>query len=78
MQLKQVKEQNMSTVAEIQARIAADQKLLKEALKAERATALERCKELIKLHGFKTSDFKGLLKTRKRRDNGGEEASEGE
>ncbi len=57
----------MSRVAELQARIAADQEALAEAIKEERSAALKRIKEEIKTYGFKTTDFKGVLLTRKKR-----------
>ena len=43
----------MSRVAELQARIKADQDELIEAVKLERADALKRIKADIKLYGFK-------------------------
>jgi hypothetical protein len=54
----------MSRVAELQARIKADQDELIEAVKLERADALKRIKADIKLYGFKATDFKGLLESR--------------
>jgi len=54
----------MSRVAELQARIKADQEELLKAVKLERADALERIKADIKLYDFKATDFKGLLKSR--------------
>jgi hypothetical protein len=54
----------MSRVAELQARIKADQDELLEAVKLERADALKRIKADIKLYDFKATDFKGLLKSR--------------
>ncbi len=57
----------MSKVAELKARIAADQQALAEALKEERADALKRIRQEIKDFGFKTTDFKGVLATRKKR-----------
>jgi hypothetical protein len=54
----------MSRVAELQARIKADQDELLEAVKLERADALKRIKADIKLYGFKATDFKGLLESR--------------
>ena len=58
------KEPFMSRVAELQARIKADQDELLEAVKLERADALKRIKADIKLYDFKATDFKGLLKSR--------------
>ncbi|TXH51068.1 MAG: hypothetical protein E6Q87_02210 [Cellvibrionales bacterium] len=57
----------MSRVAELKARIEADQEALKEALQEERADALKRIRQEIKDFGFKTTDFKGVLATRKKR-----------
>ena len=57
----------MSRVAELEARIAADQEALREAIKEERAEALTRIKKEIRTYGFKTTDFKGVLATRKKR-----------
>ena len=54
----------MSRVAELQARIKADQDELGEAVKLERADALKRIKADIKLYDFKATDFKGLLESR--------------
>jgi hypothetical protein len=54
----------MSRVAELQARIKADQDELLEAVKLERADALKRIKADIKLYDFKATDFKGLLESR--------------
>ena len=54
----------MSRVAELQARIKADQDELIEAVKLERADALKRIKADIKLYGFKATDFKNLLESR--------------
>jgi hypothetical protein len=54
----------MSRVAELQARIKADQDELVEAAKLERGDALKRIKADIKLYDFKATDFKGLLKSR--------------
>ena len=36
-------------------------------MKAERATVLAKMKADIKLYGFKTSDFKGIMLTRAKR-----------
>ena len=51
--------------------IKAEQKKLADELEGEmlkeRANVLAKMKEDIKLFGFKTSDFKGVLATRKRR-----------
>jgi len=54
--------------------IKAEQKKLADELEGEmlkeRANVLAKMKEDIKLFGFKTSDFKGVLATRKKRGNG--------
>jgi hypothetical protein len=51
--------------------IKAEQKRLADELESEmpkeRANVLAKMKEDIKLFGFKTSDFKGVLATRKKR-----------
>ena len=51
--------------------IKAEQKKLAEELESEmlkeRANVLAKMKEDIKLFGFKTSDFKGVLASRKKR-----------
>lgn len=51
--------------------IKAEQKKLADELESEmlkeRANVLAKIKENIKLFGFKTSDFKGVLATRKKR-----------
>ncbi len=68
----------MSKVAELRARIAADTEALKQAIQDERASVLERVKEDIRTYGFKTSDFKGVLKTRKRRGKKSDDVTESE
>ena len=54
--------------------IKAEQKKLADELEGEmlkeRANVLAKIKEDIKLFGFKTSDFKGVLATRKKRGTG--------
>jgi hypothetical protein len=54
--------------------IKAEQKKLADELESEmlkeRANVLAKMKEDIKLYGFKTSDFKGVLATRKKRGTG--------
>ena len=54
--------------------IKAEQKKLADELEGEmlkeRANVLAKMKEDIKLFGFKTSDFKGVLATRKKRSTG--------
>lgn len=65
----------MSKVAEIKARIAADQEALKDAIKGEKTEALKRIRQEIKDFGFKTSDFKGVLATRAKRSPNGTRAA---
>ena len=43
---------------------------LKSAMLTERDNVLDRIKKEIKLYGFKTSEFKGVLATRKKRGTG--------
>ena len=54
--------------------IKSEQKKLADELEGEmlkeRANVLAKMKEDIKLFGFKTSDFKGVLATRKKRGTG--------
>ena len=57
----------MSRVDEINAQIAKLEAERESAMKAERATVLAKMKTDIKLYGFKTSDFKGILLTRAKR-----------
>ncbi len=57
----------MSRVDEINVQIAKLEAERESAMKAERATVLAKMKEDIKLYGFKTSDFKGILLTRAKR-----------
>lgn len=68
----------MSRVEEINAQIAKLEAERESAMKAERADVLARMRADIKLYGFKTSDFKGVLKTRKRRGKKDEDSSEEE
>ena len=58
---------NMTRVDEINAQIAKLEAERESAMKAERANVLTKMKADIKLYGFKTSEFKGVLATRKRR-----------
>ena len=64
------KEKSMSRIEQIKA----EQKKLADELEGEmlkeRANVLAKMKEDIKLFGFKTSDFKGVLATRKKRGTG--------
>ena len=60
----------MSRVDEINAQIAKLEAERESAMLAERANVLTKMKSDIKLYGFKTSDFKGVLATRKKRGKG--------
>jgi hypothetical protein len=55
---------DMTRVDEINAQIAKLEAERVEVMKAERANMLKKIKEDIKLYSFKTTDFKGVLKTR--------------
>ena len=57
----------MTRVDEINAQIAKLEAERESAMKAERANVLAKMKADIKLYGFKTSEFKGVLATRKKR-----------
>lgn len=57
----------MTRVDEINAQIAKLEAERETAMKAERVTVLAKMKADIKLYGFKTSDFKGILLTRAKR-----------
>lgn len=57
----------MTRVDEINAQIAKLEAERASAISAERANVLAKMKADIKLYGFKTSDFKGILLTRKKR-----------
>ncbi len=57
----------MTRVDEINAQIAKLEAERESAMKAERANVLAKMKSDIKLYGFKTSDFKGVLLTRAKR-----------
>ena len=60
----------MSRVEEINVQIAKLEEERKSAMLTERGNVLDRIKKDIKLYGFKTSDFKGVLATRKKRGTG--------
>jgi hypothetical protein len=60
----------MTRVDEINVQIAKLEAERESAMKAERATVLAKMKADIKLYGFKTSEFKGVLATRKKRGTG--------
>ena len=57
----------MTRVDEINAQIAKLESERESAMSAERANVLAKMKSDIKLYGFRTSDFKGVLATRKKR-----------
>jgi hypothetical protein len=57
----------MTRVDEINAQIAKLEAEREEAMLKERSNVLAKMKADIKLFGFKTSDFKGVLATRKKR-----------
>jgi predicted unusual protein kinase regulating ubiquinone biosynthesis (AarF/ABC1/UbiB family) len=61
----------MSRVDEINAQIAKLEAERESAMKVERANVLAKMKADIKLYGFKTSEFKGVLATRKKRSPNG-------
>lgn len=60
----------MSRVDEINAKIAELQAERESEMLKERANVLAKMKADIKLYGFKTTDFKGVLATRKKRGTG--------
>ena len=60
----------MTRVDEINVQIAKLEAERESAMKAERANVLAKMKADIKLYGFKTSEFKGVLVTRKKRGTG--------
>jgi hypothetical protein len=60
----------MSRVDEINAQITKLQEERESVMLKERANVLAKMKADIKLYGFKTSDFKGVLATRKKRGTG--------
>jgi hypothetical protein len=64
----------MSRVDEINAQIAKLEAERTSAMKAERANVLAKMKADIKLYGFKTTDFKGVLLTRAKRSPNGTRA----
>jgi hypothetical protein len=65
-----LRSQTMTRVDEINAQIAKLEAERTSAMNAERANVLAKMKADIKLYGFKTSDFKGILLTRKKRATG--------
>ena len=60
----------MSRVEEINVQIAKLEAERESAMLIERAEVLAKMKADIKLYGFKTSEFKGVLATRKKRGTG--------
>ena len=60
----------MTRVDEINAQIAKLQAERESEMLKERANVLAKMKADIKLYGFKTTDFKGVLATRKKRGSG--------
>ena len=60
----------MTRVDEINAQIAKLEEERKSVMLTERANVLAKMKADMKLYGFKTSDFKGVLATRKKRATG--------
>lgn len=57
----------MTRVDEINAQIAKLEAEREDAMMKERANVLAKMKADIKLYGFKTTDFKGILLTRAKR-----------
>jgi hypothetical protein len=57
----------MNRVDEINAQIAKLEAEREDAMLTEKANVLAKMKSDIKLYGFKTTDFKGVLATRKKR-----------
>ena len=60
----------MTRVDEINAQIAKLEAERESAMLTERSNVLAKMKADIKLYGFKTTDFKGVLATRKKRGTG--------
>ena len=60
----------MNRVDEINAQIAKLEAEREDAMLTEKANVLAKMKADIKLYGFNTSDFKGVLATRKKRGTG--------
>jgi hypothetical protein len=65
----------MTRVDEINAQIALLEAERADAMLKERANVLAKMKVDIKLYGFKTSDFKGVLATRAKRSPNGTRAA---
>jgi len=64
----------MTRVDEINAQIAKLEAERESAMRAERAHVLAKMKADIKLYGFKTTDLKGVLATRRKRSPNGTRA----
>ena len=64
---KTLRSLKINRVDEINAQIAKLEAEREDAMMKERANVLAKMKADIKLYGFKTSDFKGVLATRKKR-----------
>jgi hypothetical protein len=65
----------MTRVDEINAQIAKLEAEREDAMLKERANVLAKMKADIKLYGFKTTDFKGVLATRAKRSPNGTRAA---
>ena len=65
----------MNRVDEINAQIAKLEAEREDAMLTEKANVLAKMKADIKLYGFKTSDFKGILLTRAKRSPNGTRAA---
>ncbi len=65
----------MSEVDKINEQIAALTAQRESVMLKERANVLTKMKADIKLYGFKTSDFKGVLATRKKRGTAAKKAA---
>ena len=65
----------MTRLDEINVQIAKLEADRESEMKAERANVLAKMKADIKLYGFKTSEFKGVLATRKKRSPNGTRAA---
>jgi uncharacterized protein (UPF0335 family) len=67
----------MTNLSELIAKKESLEAEIAKAMKEERDAVLKDIREKIKLFGFKTNDFKGVLKTRKRRSKA-DDTTEGE
>jgi flagellar hook-associated protein FlgK len=66
----------MSRIDEINQQIAKLQQERESEMLKERDNVLQKMKADIKLYGFKTTDFKGVLATRKKRNTAAKNTSE--